>query len=94
MRQTERMKALEKTLSLDEAAILSPAEVRILVREVRRLLGPAIDDSPVGATIRVEDSVRWASIGKRCRQARAERGLSIKHASVALGVPQYPAESH
>jgi hypothetical protein len=83
------MKALERKLSLDRAAILNPAEVSALARQVRRLVGPLIADSPVAGGVRVEDGVRWAAVRARCQQARAERGLGIRHVAVGLGLPQY-----
>jgi len=89
MRRTNRVIALERKLSLDKAAILSPAEVAALARQVRRVVGPLIADSPAAASIRVKDGVRWAAVRARCQQARAERGLGLRDAAVALGLPQY-----
>jgi hypothetical protein len=83
------MKALENKLSRDKAAILNGAEVAALARQVRRLIDPLIADSAAAASVQVEDGVRWAAVRTRCQQARAERGLGIRHVSVALGLPQY-----
>ena len=83
------MKTLETKLSRDKAAILNRGEVAALARQVRHLIGPVIGNSPASAAVRIEDVVRWAAVRRRCEQARSERGLSIRHVSVGLGIPQY-----
>ena len=77
---------LEERLANDPCAILTATEVRLLNREVRRVLvssSPAIE----AHLSHSEDSIRWQALGARCRQARGARG--IRDVSVALGIPQY-----
>ena len=88
MRGTQATRALENKLSRDRATVLTASEVRILARQVRRLVEPSLGQSPF-ATTRVEDGVRWASLRARCQQARAERGLGIRHVAIRLQLPQY-----
>jgi hypothetical protein len=73
-------------LADDPCAILTASEIRVLNREVRRVLVssfPGIE----GRLAHSEDSTRWHALGERCRQARGARG--IRDVSVALGIPQY-----
>jgi hypothetical protein len=86
MRRTPAPERLEQTLAKDPSAILSGAEIRVLDREVRRVLVssfPGIESHLAHS----EDSTRWHALGERCRQARGARG--IRDVSVALGIPQY-----
>jgi hypothetical protein len=89
MRRTKRIIALERKLSHDKAAILNSAEVAALARQVRRVVGPLIADLPSAASVQIEDGVRWAAVRTCCQQARAQRGLSLKHVAVGLHLPQY-----
>ena len=77
---------LEERLANDPCAILTATEIRLLDREVKRVLVssfPGID----ARLVHSEDSIRWHALGARCRQARGARG--IRDVSVALGIPQY-----
>ena len=70
-------------------------------RDAERVRGePAGASSPTGdgevfpgldpaRAPQADDVIRWHSIGVQCQQARASRGLSIRHASVGLRIPQY-----
>ena len=77
---------LDERLANEPCAILTATEIRLLNREVRRVLvssAPAIE----AHLSHSEDSIRWQALGARCRQARGARG--IHDVSVALGISQY-----
>ena len=77
---------LERRLANDPCAIPTATEIRVLDREVRRVLGSSFPGIEAHLT-HSEDSTRWHALGARCRQARGARG--IRDVSVALGIPQY-----
>ena len=86
MRRTPALVRLEKKLASDSCAILDTSEIRLLDREVRRVL---ISSFPGVETYldRSEDTIRWHALGARCAEARGAR--EIREVSVALGIPQY-----
>ncbi|RPI52857.1 MAG: hypothetical protein EHM55_15455 [Acidobacteria bacterium] len=86
MKRTPALVRLEKKLASDPYAISGAAEIRLVEREVRRVL---IASCPgVEAYLdRSEDTIRWHPLGARCAEARGTRG--IREISVALGIPQY-----
>jgi hypothetical protein len=86
MKRTPALVRLEKKLASDSCAMLNTSEIRLLDREVRRLLiasFPGVETYLDGS----EDTIRWHALGARCAQARGARG--IRDVSVALGIPQY-----
>ncbi len=89
MRRAELYRRLEEKLNRDKASILTSAEIQILATEMRRLLGPAFAEVVRVSGSRLGDTIRWLSLKTRCEQVRAERGLSLKDAAVALKVPRY-----
>lgn len=69
------------------SAILSAAEVGLLTAELRRIMAGSFPGLRAGALVRSEDTIRWHSLGARCREARGPR--SIRDVSGALDIPQY-----
>jgi hypothetical protein len=86
MKRTPALARLEQRLAQDPCAILSAMEVRLLDREVRRVLMTSFPGIEPHLT-RSEDMTRWQALGARCREARGARG--IRDVSVASGIPQY-----
>jgi hypothetical protein len=86
VRQTARRR-LEKKLAADPSAILNPAEIRVLDRELQRLLVSSFPGLSANILARSADTIRWQTVGARCAQARGARG--IRDVSGALGIPQY-----
>ena len=86
MKRTPALVHLEKKLASDSCAILDTSEIRLLDREVRRVLIAAFPGVETHLD-RSEDTIRWHALGARCAQARGTRG--IREVSVALGIAQY-----
>ena len=78
---------LEKKLATDPSAILNEAEVRLLNRELQRVIASSLAAVPTDMIDRADDAIRWHALGVRCAQARGARG--IRDAAIALGIPQY-----
>lgn len=93
MPKAETYKRLERKLRRNNASILTDAEVRLVTAEIKRLLGWEATELLQGSRIRPQDTIRWSSLKTRCEQARAERGLTLKEAAVALKVPRYRLEA-
>ena len=87
MTRKTALAALEKRLAGDTSAILNPAEIRLLNRELQRVVTSSFPGLPVDALDGSDDTIRWHALGARCAQARSLRG--IRDISVALGIPQY-----
>jgi hypothetical protein len=87
MRRTPALARLETKLAADRCAILNPAEIRLLHRELRRVLMSFFPELRADILDGSEEAIRWHAVGARCAQARGARG--IRDASVALGIPQY-----
>ena len=87
MRRTAALVRLEKKLARDPCAILNPAEVRLLDREVQHALASSFPGLQAHIVDHSEDSIRWHAVGARCAQARGIRG--IRDIAVATGIPQY-----
>ncbi len=77
---------LAKKLARDPCAILTASEMRVVNREVRRVLVSSFPGIEAHVS-HSEDSTRWHALGEPCRQARGAR--EIRDVSVALGIPQY-----
>jgi hypothetical protein len=80
---------LEKKLTVDRTTILTQADVRLLTREVRRLLTSSVPGLSDDVLARTDDTIRWRSMAARCYQARGERGLGIRDVAAGLQIPQY-----
>jgi hypothetical protein len=78
---------LDRKLASDATAILTPEEIRLLNRELRRVLMTELPGLPTDAFGRTEDTIRWYAVGARCAAARGARG--IRDVAVAVGIPQY-----
>jgi hypothetical protein len=86
MKRTPALVRLEKKLASDSCAILDTSEIRLLDREVRRILIASLPGVETSLD-RSEDTIRWHALGARCAEARGARG--IREVSVALAIPQY-----
>jgi len=87
MRRTPALARLEKKLATDRSAILNAAEIRLLHRELQRVLVASFPALRTNLAAHSEDTIRCHALGARCAQARGGRG--IRDVSVALGMPQY-----
>ena len=72
-----------------KTSILSDAEVKIVTREIRRILGREFFARIKGSHVRMGDTVRWSSLRARCEEAREKRGVTLKEVSSELKIPQY-----
>ena len=87
VKRTPALLRLEKKLSRDPYAFFTPAEVRLLARQIRREFEAAFGESEGVNDSRVEDSVRWRPLGARCAEARAPHGS--RDLAAATRIPQY-----
>ena len=69
--------------------ILSEDEVRLLRRQLGKVLGPMIGEIPSHYGVEIEDTIRFGAAATRLREARESRGMDLKAAAKAIGVPQY-----
>jgi hypothetical protein len=69
--------------------ILTDGEVRYLAGKLRHLMGDPLSEMLRRYGISPEDHFRFRPLALRLEAARAERGLSLKVAALALKVPQY-----
>lgn len=72
--------------------ILTEVEIEFLAQEIARTMGPMGPGwakllNPRSEALR--NHFRYASVAQRCRDARAERGLSVRETAAALKLPQY-----
>jgi transcriptional regulator with XRE-family HTH domain len=79
---------LVRKLKRNPTAILLDDEIAILMREALEMM-PELSLLAESTGTFFEDGFRWSSLGARCKQARAERGISIKDAAARLKIPQY-----
>ena len=79
--------AAARRLTRRPSAILSAADVGLLSGELRRIMAASFPGLPASALARSEDTIRWHSLGARCREIRGPR--SIRDLSAALAIPQY-----
>ena len=80
---------LARKLKRSPTALLRGDEVKTLVSDARRILGPEFSVLLTDRPVLFEDLVRWGSLKARCEQARTARQISIKTAAVQVGIPQY-----
>ncbi len=86
-------KKLARKLRRNRASILNDAEVELLAAQLCSMLATEFPHVFGGRPAQAfQDQIRWGAVGARCQQARDERGLSLKEAAVAAGVPRYRAE--
>ncbi len=69
--------------------ILSENEVRVLTREVGKVIGPILGELSNRYGVELEDTVRFGAVAARLRDARESRGMNLKAAAKALRIPQY-----
>jgi hypothetical protein len=86
--RTAALKRLERKLQRDRAALLDERDVSLLTAEVRAAFAASFPHVPIELAD-IEDLVRWRPLGARCREARADRSWSYRHATAAPGIPQY-----
>lgn len=87
MARTSAYHALEQKLAADRSTILKPAEIRLLTRELQRVMVSSFPGLPGNILDRSDETIRWHALGARCAEARGARG--IRDMSVAVGIPQY-----
>ncbi len=87
--KSEALRKLGGKLRRNPAAPLTDAEVSLLAAEVQKAFADWFPLAPAQSLRDVERGVRWQALGRRCRQAREERGWSPKDAAAAAGIPQY-----
>jgi hypothetical protein len=87
MRRTPALVRLEKKLDVDPCAILNATEIRLLEREVQRVLVSSFPDLQAQILDHSEEAIRWHALGARCAEGHGARG--IRDVSVSLGIPQY-----
>ena len=69
--------------------ILSEDEVRLLTRDLRKVVGPLLGELSERYGLDFEASVRFGAVAHRLREAREARGMDLKSAARAVRVPQY-----
>lgn len=69
--------------------ILSDNEVLAAVHTTRALLGESVVALADSYGVSFEDVVRYAPLGRRCKQSRESRGLSVKEVARHLKVHAY-----
>ncbi len=68
---------------------LTDAQVEEVARRMLAELGPNVAETYAELGIDAHDIVRLIPLGRRCRDARAHAGLTIRPAAAQLKVPQY-----
>jgi hypothetical protein len=89
MKTNAALTKLERKLARNRGAMLNQSEVSLLARVLRQEMARSFPGLDPERAPQADDVIRWHSIGVQCQQARASRGLSIRHASVGLRIPQY-----
>ena len=74
---------------LRKTSILNKREVKQLAEGLRKLLGQSVMRAADAHGLDVESMLRFWSVAEKCREAREERGLSLKDSASSLKVPQY-----
>ncbi|MCI0569099.1 MAG: hypothetical protein L0Z52_13070 [Acidobacteria bacterium] len=85
---------LARKLKRNPAAILGAREVRLLACAAEQLWRESFPrwsalNAEDGLSLRVGVSIRWGSLGARCRQAREQMQLDEKAAAKHAGLPWY-----
>jgi hypothetical protein len=87
VRRTPALVRLEKKLAADRTAILTPAEIRLLHRELQAVMVSSFPGLPADVLDHGDETIRWHTLGVRCAEARGTRG--IRETAVAVRIPQY-----
>ena len=87
MTRKSAYRALDQKLAADPSTILNATEIRLLSRELQRVLVLSLPGLSASILDRSDETIRWHAVGARCAQARGARG--IRDVAVALGIPQY-----
>lgn len=88
MNKSEVLAGLNKKLR-KKTSILTDEEVSIVAREVSRLIGRDMVGLATRYGLRIEDGLRWQSLGAKCEQERSNRGFTIKDIASEIHRPQY-----
>jgi len=83
------LQRIERKLLRDAAALLTEREVALLAALLRTEFAASFPDAPLPTPAAVEDMVRWRALGRRCLQARDERGWGFRDASAVTRIPLY-----
>ena len=87
MARRSEYRALDQKLAADPSTILNATEIRLLNRELQRVLVSSLPGLSASILDRSDETIRWHAVGARCAQARGARG--IRDVAVALRIPQY-----
>ena len=69
--------------------ILSEDEFRLILQRLKEVMGQPFIDLTEQYGLNLEDNLRFQTVTVRLREAREDRGMSLKNAAAALKVPQY-----
>lgn len=83
------LRRLDRKLRQGGAAALTDPEIRLVAAEVRRLVGADCAVTLEESGIQIEDTIRFTSLGARCREARETLGKTLPQLARQLKVPQY-----
>ncbi len=74
---------------MNKTTILNDKEARYVVEKALKSFGFEMAGQMKNTGVNFEDVIRLGSLGAKCEEVRALRGLSIKDIAKELGVPQY-----
>jgi len=86
MNETLRSKKQMRSL---ERRILSEQEVRFLTRRLGKAIRSISGKVSLLHELNLEDSIRFQAVATRLRERREKRGIDLKAAAKAMGVPRY-----
>lgn len=69
--------------------ILSEDEVRLLTRQLRKVMGPIFGGLSSHYGLSIEDTLRFQVVASRLRESREKRGIDLKAVAKIMHVPQY-----
>lgn len=69
--------------------ILSEDEVRLISRRLGKVMSPIFGELSSRYGLNIDDTIRFQAVATRLREAREHRGMDLKAAAKALGIPQY-----
>ena len=69
--------------------IKSEDEVRLLSRNLGKLMGPIFGELSSHYGLSIEDTIRFHAVATRFREIRESHGMDLKAAAKALHIPQY-----
>ncbi|MCZ6548322.1 MAG: helix-turn-helix domain-containing protein [Deltaproteobacteria bacterium] len=82
------MKLSKKAQALRQKILLED-EIRLISQRLREVMGQPFIDLPEQYGLNLEDNLRFQTVTVRLREAREDRGMSLKDAAAALKVQQY-----